>query len=74
MEALSQTLTSRGLWLIFTVLNSQWGPTIIDLTGMDVTDQYIWSKSNFKKKMDEFRIYFNNCICCEFGVQPFQFE
>ena len=24
---------------------------IVDLTGMDVPDQYIWSKSNFKKKM-----------------------
>ena len=26
---------------------------IIDLTGMDVPDQYIWSKSSFKKKMNE---------------------
>ena len=25
---------------------------------MDVLDQYIWSKNNFKKKIDEFLIYF----------------
>ena len=25
-------------------------------------------------KMDEFRLYFNNFICCVFGVQPFQLE
>ena len=74
VEALSRTLTSRGLWLIFTVLIHSGGPNIIDLTVMDVPDQYIWSKSNFKKKMCEFRIYFNNFICCVFGVQPFQLE
>ena len=35
---------------------------------MDVSDQYIWSKNNCKQKMDEFRVYFNNFICCVFGV------
>ena len=47
---------------------------IIDVTGMDVPDQYICSKGNFKKKMDKFRLYFNKFICCVFGVQPFQLE
>ena len=43
----------------------------MDLTGMDVSDQYIWSKSNFKKKMYKFTLYFRKCICCLFGVQAF---
>ena len=43
----------------------------MDLTGMDVSDQYIWSKSNFKKKMYKFTLYFSKCICCLFGVQAF---
>ena len=48
---------------------------IIDLTGMDVPDQYIWSKGNFKKKTDEFRLYFTDkFICCVLGEQPFQLE
>ena len=47
---------------------------IIDLTGMDVLDQYIWSKSNFKKKMNELQLYFNKFICCVFGGQPYQLE
>ena len=32
---------------------------IVYLTGMDVLDQYIWSKNHFKQKMVEFRVYFN---------------
>ena len=44
------------------------GLKIMDLTGMDVPDQYVWSKNNFKKKMDEFRLYFNKFICCVFVV------
>ena len=47
---------------------------IVVLTGMDVPDQYICSKSNFKKKMNEFRIYFNKFIRYVFGGQPFQLE
>ena len=43
----------------------------MELTGMDVSDQYIWSKSNFKKKMDKFTLYFSKCISCLFGVQAF---
>ena len=46
--------------------------SIIELIGMDVPDQYIWSKGNLKQKMDEFRLYFNNCFCFVFGVQPYQ--
>ena len=48
--------------------------SIIELIGMDVPDQYIWSKGNLKQKMDEFRLYYNNFICCVFGVQSFQLE
>ena len=56
-------------------LNSQWGCLqIIELIGMDVFDQYIWGKSNFIQKMDEFRLYFNKLICSVFGVQPIQLE
>ena len=36
------------------MFNSQWGPNIIDLTGMDVPVRYIWSKRNFKKKWMNF--------------------
>ena len=45
---------------------------IVQLTGMDVLDQYIWSKNKFIHKMVEFRG--NNFTCFVYGVQLFQLE